>query len=527
MEKRKATRSPKKAAEISGLGPMDYDWKAAAIVFVLALIALLVVRYVLVLPLDYALLLYVLILVVTGELMITAARFNRIFFASYLIQTKRWLPLIYAIGRKNQTFWRAFADWGLVVGFGLFSLLIFRKNISKKVLLLGLVTNLILGYYISVYDCNAVMILNIPQITSRLDCSLAASAQNINLLVSGIAVVGGWLGFVLINLLLAAADNLYLNLAFLRSVALSSPNYSLLQQEIPGVTPVIPGLTLPIFAGIAALVVVLTSHEFSHGILARLKDIKLKSMGIILAFGLIPFGAFVEPEEKQVSRLNEIDQTRIFIAGVSMNFVFAIVFLIIFAAFTALVLPSFVRNVVVIAGSLPNSPANVLPVGSVIVSWDGHYLNNTNVSAIAALESPNATYSIATTNGTYSVRSNSTGKIGVYASMEGIFIKNNLFSTFVYGVYEFIGLTFLLSFLVGALNLLPLPGLDGWRIFSSNTKRRKAIFVIGLIVIATFYLNVLPWSWNFPLLGIPAVLIATWLAFIALRWLWRWTKEKK
>jgi membrane-associated protease RseP (regulator of RpoE activity) len=62
----------------------------------------------------------------------------------------------------------------------------------------------------------------------------------------------------------------------------------------------IPGVNefIPFTWGLIALVVTLVVHEFSHAILCRVENIRVKSMGILLA--LIPVGGFAEPDEKEL-----------------------------------------------------------------------------------------------------------------------------------------------------------------------------------------------------------------------------------
>ncbi len=62
----------------------------------------------------------------------------------------------------------------------------------------------------------------------------------------------------------------------------------------------IPGVNefIPLTWGLIALVVTLVVHEFSHAILCRVEDIRVKSMGILLA--LVPIGGFAEPDENEL-----------------------------------------------------------------------------------------------------------------------------------------------------------------------------------------------------------------------------------
>jgi len=62
----------------------------------------------------------------------------------------------------------------------------------------------------------------------------------------------------------------------------------------------IPGVNefIPFTWGVIALIVTLVVHEFSHAILCRVENIRVKSMGILLA--LVPVGGFAEPDDEQL-----------------------------------------------------------------------------------------------------------------------------------------------------------------------------------------------------------------------------------
>ncbi len=73
-----------------------------------------------------------------------------------------------------------------------------------------------------------------------------------------------------------------------------------------------------------AIAVVALSHEFSHGIFARLNKIKIHSTGF--AF-LGPFlGAFVEQDEKQMNRASIKAQLSVLAAGTFANIIMAVLF---------------------------------------------------------------------------------------------------------------------------------------------------------------------------------------------------------
>ncbi|MFW5898391.1 MAG: site-2 protease family protein [Candidatus Saliniplasma sp.] len=93
---------------------------------------------------------------------------------------------------------------------------------------------------------------------------------------------------------------------------------------IPGVNPLIP-----IWYGIAGLAIAIIVHEFSHGILARVADIDIKSLG--LAFLVVPIGAFVEPDEDEMEKLPRIKRSRIYSVGPTTNVILALIVVLIFS----------------------------------------------------------------------------------------------------------------------------------------------------------------------------------------------------
>src|SRR3990167_623430 len=103
----------------------------------------------------------------------------------------------------------------------------------------------------------------------------------------------------------------------------------------PGLVPVLPGVKvseyLPVLSflhWIIIIFIVALVHEFSHGIFARLNNIKIKSSGFAF-LGPIP-AAFVEPDEKKLKKIPKKEQLAILSAGAFSNILLAvIIFLII------------------------------------------------------------------------------------------------------------------------------------------------------------------------------------------------------
>jgi len=72
----------------------------------------------------------------------------------------------------------------------------------------------------------------------------------------------------------------------------------------------IPGVNefIPFTWGLIALIITLIVHEFSHAILAKVENVKVKSMGVLLA--LIPVGGFAELDEEALFGISKSDELK-------------------------------------------------------------------------------------------------------------------------------------------------------------------------------------------------------------------------
>jgi S1-C subfamily serine protease len=127
---------------------------------------------------------------------------------------------------------------------------------------------------------------------------------------------------------------------------------------IPGVNDFLPLSVAPeiIFGLLVGLVV----HEGGHGILCRVEDIEIESMGLFL-FTILPLGAFVEPDEESQRKADRGGKSRMFAAGVTNNFAVTIVA---FALLFGPVIGSIaVAPGMAVAGSYDGSPAAAAGIG--------------------------------------------------------------------------------------------------------------------------------------------------------------------
>lgn len=135
------------------------------------------------------------------------------------------------------------------------------------------------------------------------------------------AMAGTYLTFVVMGLMSLL---LLVQLPFVFRVPVENAPSPSLILGIPGINPIIP-----LGYGILALIFAVVVHEMSHGILARVHNLHVKTMGILLF--VIPVGAFVEPDEEALKRAPRRHRVQVFGAGPTSNLFFALLFAFIFS----------------------------------------------------------------------------------------------------------------------------------------------------------------------------------------------------
>ncbi len=419
----------------------------------------------------------------------------------YLIGSQRGLKTMDNISKKHARLWNSLAVWSLVLSFGFLSYPLFRKKISIKAYAVGIVSLVAILMLVLPYLAFAMPFIQLPQLQNALASSSSAPYANYLAYANeGISIFTGFAGYVVFSLAYNAAAILKGIGAYAITISSGNPNISLARSQMPGVAPLIPGIDTPLIAGILSLAVLLIIHEGSHGIVARSMKVKLKSTGLLI-LGIIPMGAYVEPDEKMISKLEGFNQTKIFSAGISANFAAMIIFFLLMLPLLYFVVPNIIQvKGVYISGTMQGYPAsNVLKAGMQVLYWDGHKISNlTGLENAAANDKPGSVVTVTTNTGTYTfdaIGNSSTGGrgyIGVTLE-EKTEISHTLYGTVMYFVYTFVALSFLLNFLVGAVNLLPLPGFDGWRIYETNIKSKKFVNALAYVVVAALLINLFQW----------------------------------
>lgn len=123
---------------------------------------------------------------------------------------------------------------------------------------------------------------------------------------------------------IAAAIALYV-IAFEVSVLYFSPESHQILSNVRTISPLanflLPGINpyLPLSVWLAVIAAVVI-HESAHGIVARSLGLRVKAAGMIF-FLILPLGAFVELDDKQVRQAKSRDSLRVLGAGSGINFI--------------------------------------------------------------------------------------------------------------------------------------------------------------------------------------------------------------
>jgi len=302
------------------------------------------------------------------------------------------------------------------------------------------------------------------------------------ILILGSFALMGLSGFILSTLFFNGIDILY-KLFITQQVA------------CPGVAPLFPGVEIP---GVPFSIPVyvwllffpmLIIHEAFHGLLARLHKISVKSTGIVF-LSFLPFGAFVDLNEKEMEKLEGKKSLQILSSGAFSNVVtfilvgvFAILFVFPFITppmeelstkgAEALLVDNVDENTTYCGDIYQNSAFGIIEEGDILLELNGqqvmHRFDYQDARSLDA-EAANLKYldvsedSVKTNTFEY----NELGLIGIQvkekqredyvADTEDML--NLLILQLIGGM---IGWFMILNFLIGAANYLPIVPFDGGR----------------------------------------------------------------
>ncbi|MBW3002869.1 site-2 protease family protein [Candidatus Woesearchaeota archaeon] len=260
-------------------------------------------------------------------------------------------------------------------------------------------------------------------------------------------------------------------------------------QILTGTSTLSVGLVLPVEAKgvfyvpflywIIAIAVIVVIHEFSHGLIARLHKIKVRSSGVAFLGVIIPLipAAFVEPDEKQLRKASRFKQLSVYAAGPFANIVFGFaclgLFLLVLNPLTASIYDYEGVQVKDFMGV--ESPAEIsgMAAGEIITQINDQEIKNTE-DFLASIEGakPGEVAEIKTRENSYSVLleqdpAEKDAFLGVWVETEKTMKKENLFSYFIVWVTDLFYWLFLLNLGVGLFNLVPIGPIDGGRMLQT------------------------------------------------------------
>lgn len=286
---------------------------------------------------------------------------------------------------------------------------------------------------------------------------------------------------------------------------------------IAPLAPVLPGVKIPgvpvlsFWHWVISILIVASIHEFSHGILARLHKVKIKSSGFAFLGPLLM--AFVEPDEKQMARKGKYKQLSVFAAGPFSNILTGILFLCLLVFF---ILPAqsslYAVNGISVTNLTEGYPLAhagfVEPV--MIKSINSVQLDSVENVMAATAFLPGQGIELMTSQGYAKIRAvedpnnSSRGIIGISSFEFQARLKHEWVRPFLPAI-KWISLLvvwlFMISIGIALFNLLPLGAVDGGRmflvamllVFKNEKKAKMAWSIFSGICLLLIFINLLPW----------------------------------
>lgn len=308
---------------------------------------------------------------------------------------------------------------------------------------------------------------------------------------------------------------------------------------VPGtasaLAPVLPGIevsagipVLSFWHWIITIFIAAAIHEFSHGVVARLHNVPIKSSGFAFMGPLL--AAFVEPEEKSLEKKRRVKQMAVFAAGPFSNILFGIfILLLMLFVFTPLLGVVYESNGIFVNGVVDGYAVNEsgLDAPFIIESIDENEINNFN-DFIVINSNLNVGQEIVlgTDKGEYNIilsenpNNSSAPFFGIVGMEENyVFKENYSYLTPFDGTIEWIRMLlmwlFMISIGVGLFNLLPLGPVDGGRMFyvlmlgvlGKESYANRALVVTSVFCFGLIVINMIPWImklvlWVWGLIGL-------------------------
>ncbi|MFA4983452.1 MAG: site-2 protease family protein [Candidatus Micrarchaeia archaeon] len=255
-----------------------------------------------------------------------------------LLKSNYGLSTLDKLAKKHPKLWQQFAEIGMVVAYGSLAYFVMGKKDLRKdwksvlpTYAIGTILLILLSGLIPIAMSTLLSMVvggdEFATAGSKLSASVSqfAAAKYISL---AFMIIGG------ISLVTTSSILVYAGVVGFAVFGALTGNAEHLANTSPGGMPILPGINLDLIQGAIGLAIILAVHEGMHGILARLYNLPLKSAGLVL-FGFLPFGAFVDIDEKKLFSAPKEKQNAVLVAGTAANFAAALVFLAAFILFVS------------------------------------------------------------------------------------------------------------------------------------------------------------------------------------------------
>ena len=278
-------------------------------------------------------------------------------------------------------------------------------------------------------------------------------------------------------------------------------------QRFAPVVPLLPLLTIPLellAAFIVAIALAVVVHELSHGVVARLFGLRVRSVGVFSILGFLN-GAFVEPDEEDFKNAPSSVRASIIAAGPLSNIVTALLVMAAFYAFFHIDPAIFgVR----ISGVVEGGPMHVAGItnGTVIYGVSGCGIETNVITASQLLSilytlkysacKPGDRVVFYTDEGIRVVVLGSDGEYPYF----GIVPVGNIDTSTISQIFIMI---YIINIGLALVNILPIYPLDGGQLIASLiSKWRHARRVVQTLTFATMFLLIVSLIYSFPFFDI-------------------------
>jgi len=288
----------------------------------------------------------------------------------------------------------------------------------------------------------------------------------------------------------------------------------------PALAPVLPGIeiagapTLSFWHWIITIFIAAVIHEFSHGVVARLHDVPIKSSGFAFLGPIL--AAFVEPEEKELEKKSKMQQLSVFAAGPFSNMVLGVVIiLVMFFVLGPLASAIYQGEGIIVNQVVEGYPMNAtgIAVPFTILAVNGEETKDiVQFANITKDIAPGDSVVLTTDKGEFTVVpvENPENASKAFFGVSGFEAKVSLKEQYAYlepykGFFDWVQLLVLWIFIVtvgvGLFNLLPLGPVDGGRmfytlalgVFKKEAYAKRALQLATVLCLVLIFINMIPW----------------------------------